>query len=117
MPGPTQPKRESRPLQTFRRRFALGAAAALLLAGALLRGGDAPAPTKPAKAPSDWFHVQRAWPHADIDPAARLAAYAAARELRSRQLRDAAAWEPVGPTNVGGRIADVAAHPTDPLVC
>ncbi len=68
--------------------------------------------------PSDWFFRQRAWPHEDIPQAARLAAWEQARELHAAAapaapgLR-AASWQPVGPVNIGGRIADVACHPTD----
>ncbi len=118
MPRPMQLSSRFRQLPLLQRRLGLGAAIVLLLAGVLHHGGSAPDRlTKPAKIPNDWFQMQRAWPHADINQSARLEAYAAARELRSRVLRDAAVWEPVGPTNVGGRIADVAAHPTDPLIC
>jgi len=64
--------------------------------------------------PSDWFLRQRAWPQQDIDPEARLAAYDQARSLQAiAGGRSAGQWDPVGPTNVGGRIADIACHPTN----
>ncbi|MCA9751491.1 MAG: glycosyl hydrolase, partial [Gemmatimonadetes bacterium] len=63
--------------------------------------------------PSDWFLRQRAWPQDDVPASARLAAFEEARALRSL-ARGAGVWQSVGPTNVGGRITDVACHPTDP---
>lgn len=85
-------------------------------------GADA-APAKPPRSikqvhagqyPSDWFLRQRAWPQEDIDPQARLAAYEQARTLQSiARGGPAGLWDPVGPTNVGGRIADIACHPTN----
>lgn len=77
-------------------------------------GEDADAP---GRFPNEWFLRQRAWPQADIAQQSRLAAFSEARALQS-VMRGAAtgAWEPVGPTNVGGRVADLACHPTDPTV-
>ena len=69
------------------------------------------------EAPNEWFHRQRAWPRDDIDPAARLRAWEQAVEMRSRERAGAAAWDPVGPVNIGGRITDVAVHPLDANVC
>ncbi len=65
--------------------------------------------------PSDWFLAQRAYPHADVDPAdlARMRAEAAA--LRATIPDNAIPWDPVGPTHIGGRIADLAIDPHDPL--
>ncbi len=64
--------------------------------------------------PSDWFLRQRAWPQEDINQDARLAAHAQARALHSVARGSATgAWQPVGPANVGGRVADVACHPTE----
>lgn len=69
---------------------------------------------RPAEFPSEWFLLQRAWPQSDISPTSRLAADAAARALHSlARGADTGAWQPVGPTNIGGRIADLACHPTD----
>ncbi len=70
---------------------------------------------KAGKIPSDWFLRQRAWPQADVDQRARLEAFAQARRSRSI-ARNSNTWQPVGPTNVGGRIADIACHPTDPSI-
>jgi len=90
----------------------------------LLPRGEDSAPSTPPRSvkelhagrlPSDWFIRQRAWPQDDIDPSARLAAYAESRVLRARS-RSGDPWVSVGPVNIGGRIADVACHPTDPAV-
>lgn len=69
------------------------------------------------KYPSDWFLRQRTWPHDDILQESRLAAHAQATALRSFARGTATGtWEPVGPTNIGGRVTDVACHPSDPSV-
>ncbi len=91
----------------------------------VLLGGDPDPSVSPPRSikdvhagamPSDWFLRQRAWPHEEISQTARLAAAEQARGLRAlaRQRSTAGFWDPVGPTNIGGRIADVACHPTDP---
>ena len=87
----------------------------LALAAVFALRGDGPVPAA-GKTPNDWFLRQRAWPRPDIRQASRLAAWDQAAALRSRAERSAAAWNPVGPRNVGGRIADVACHPIDPDV-
>jgi photosystem II stability/assembly factor-like uncharacterized protein len=69
------------------------------------------------KVPNEWFLLQRAWPHGDINQAARLEATEQALAKLAEADDSMAPWEPVGPTNIGGRIADVAAHPTNPLIC
>src|SRR5688572_16722267 len=95
---------------------------ALLLLPAISLAADAPAKKPPrsikqmhaGQYPSDWFLRQRAWPQQDIDPAARLAAYEQARALQSMARGGPSGlWDPVGPTNVGGRIADLVCHPTN----
>jgi photosystem II stability/assembly factor-like uncharacterized protein len=109
---------------------------ALLLALILVAVGPEPLPTpsSPPLAPSsdrdaeerearrfpnDWFLLQRAWPHDDIRQASRLAAWQAARALQDAADAPAAraSWTFAGPTNVGGRIADVACHPVSSSVC
>lgn len=69
--------------------------------------------------PNEWFLVQRAWPHDDIRQSSRLAAAEQARMLHeaAADLRGGPTWTFAGPTNIGGRIADVVCHPTDPNVC
>ncbi len=76
----------------------------------------------PPKAPNPHFFDERAFPLGRIPldrwHAAQLDA--AALRAEARDLADAGlrteSWEPAGPTNIGGRITDVAVHPTDPNV-
>ncbi len=67
--------------------------------------------------PNDWFYQQRAYPHKQIPNAARLAAFDKARELRataaSQRSSNAITWGEAGPTNIPGRITDIAVAPTD----
>lgn len=98
-----------------------------LIAAVLLTGGfglraawhrrSNPAPdTRPAKAPNPWFFLERAYPQGRIPKDVWHAAQAEAKQIRS----DAAArggsrgtWDFRGPTNIGGRITDLAVDPTD----
>jgi photosystem II stability/assembly factor-like uncharacterized protein len=67
--------------------------------------------------PSDWFMQQRVWPDAQIEMADYRAAVDAADRVRGRSTRDQMPpWTPVGPTNIGGRVADIVAHPHNPQV-
>ncbi|MGD8394016.1 MAG: FlgD immunoglobulin-like domain containing protein [Candidatus Eiseniibacteriota bacterium] len=86
-------------------------------ANLVLESAEQAPPTAGLKVPNEWFFLQRAWPHPDINQAARLAAVEQATRLRSEAEDLQEPWQPVGPSNIGGRIADVAAHPTDPLIC
>jgi len=89
--------------------------------------GGASLPVKPEGKPTDWFWRQRAFPHGDIDPAAQRLAIAQARELHAlaeerRRRGDKSAllstvWQQRGPTNIGGRVTDLAIHPTDADIC
>jgi len=66
--------------------------------------------------PNDWFYAQRALPYSTIPPGKKLAAVEAAQEAR-RIADDAAktvSWSEAGPTNVPGRITDIAVHPSQP---
>jgi photosystem II stability/assembly factor-like uncharacterized protein len=97
----------------------------LVIVGFPSRPDDPGAARKPATkgegkgghAPSDWFFAQRAYPHTDLNPADLARARAQAAVLRADAAgpggRGAAFWDPVGPTNIGGRIADLAVHPMD----
>ena len=67
------------------------------------------------KKPNDWFFMQRAYPLGDITADQYL------RSLRQAQHMRAAAgdkgqvvWSQAGPTNVPGRITDLAVHPDHP---
>ena len=73
---------------------------------------------KAKQRPSDWFYQQRAWPLETIPEGKQRNAIKAAKELRadlnpekgSRQ----AVWAQAGPTNIPGRITDLAIHPDFP---
>lgn len=64
--------------------------------------------------PSDWFGMQRAFPHGDIDQQAYLEAVEQARVERAARTNGTQAglvWEEVGPKNVGGRVTALAVAP------
>jgi photosystem II stability/assembly factor-like uncharacterized protein len=64
--------------------------------------------------PSDWFMLQRTWPDEKINVDDYRAAWRAADALKTRHaLDDQPPWIPVGPTNIGGRVADIVGHPSN----
>jgi hypothetical protein len=76
-------------------------------------------PEKAEHEPNDWFVFQRAFPGREIDVAAQMLAYRQAQQKRAFAKAAgvaAAAWQPTGPYNIGGRISDLAAHPDQPNV-
>ncbi|UCD17607.1 MAG: thrombospondin type 3 repeat-containing protein, partial [Candidatus Zixiibacteriota bacterium] len=65
--------------------------------------------------PSDWFYRQRAYPTNKIPDGQPMKAYLEAQSMRSSALKsgkDAPAWQEAGPTNIPGRITDLAIHPS-----
>ncbi len=85
-----------------------------------------PAPSKgrePSMAPNMWFFNQRAYPHGEIkqesfklaiDQAAEKKAEARARRASGQKNMPLTAnWQQRGPVNIGGRVTDLAVHPTD----
>ncbi|MFH1374721.1 MAG: glycosyl hydrolase [bacterium] len=69
--------------------------------------------------PNDWFYVQRAYPEVSISAAARLKAAEQAQQLAASAVHrrtDPIVWEEAGPSNVPGRITDLAVHPSQPEV-
>ena len=70
---------------------------------------------KPAeKKPDDWFFLQRAFPYQHINHQAHLRAVRQAQTQRALSKSTAAAWQAIGPVNIGGRITAIAVHPSDP---
>jgi len=70
---------------------------------------------EPGKKPKDWFVFQRAFPYPDIPEPARRNAFREARVFRElHEARGPSAWVAAGPYNVGGRLTDVVADPTNP---
>ncbi|MEO1261541.1 MAG: T9SS type A sorting domain-containing protein [Bacteroidota bacterium] len=64
--------------------------------------------------PHEWMYAQRAYPDNQINKDAIEEAYRMTVDARSDiQNRQTGSWELAGPTNVGGRITDIALHPTD----
>lgn len=68
--------------------------------------------------PNDWFYIQRAYPGKDVPVAERLKAADHAKSLRAETKQKAAnaaipSWSLAGPTNIPGRVADLAIDPTD----
>ncbi len=63
--------------------------------------------------PSDWFMLQRSWPDAQVDAERVLAGARRAMEMRRNTLDEDPMWIDAGPTNIGGRLTDIAGHPTD----
>lgn len=90
----------------------------VLLAGGLVRHfrQEPEAPREPSARPNAWFYIQRAWPDAEISQPAltRALEQAAALDREGAKLRSA--WTQAGPTNIGARVTDIAAHPTNPDV-
>ncbi len=67
----------------------------------------------PPRAPNSWFFTERAYPHGRI-PLDRWELAKEQAALLERAGKDrAAAWTPRGPTNIGGRITDIAVDPFD----
>jgi len=66
------------------------------------------------QAPSNWFFMQRAYPFETINYNAFDEALGQAdRLLALSAFKQNGSWEFIGPDNVGGRLTDVAMHPTD----
>ena len=93
----------------------------LLLLLSLSLSADRPFPAErehrlqAERRPSEWGWLQRTYPHFQADPTAYREALTAAKHLRAsgKQAR-LGLWQPVGPTNVGGRIVDVDFDPRNP---
>ncbi len=64
--------------------------------------------------PHGWMYAQRAYPNNHIDRKAIHEAYRITKDAQvNAQDRSNGEWEMAGPTNVGGRITDIALHPTN----
>ncbi|MCX6235919.1 MAG: T9SS type A sorting domain-containing protein [Bacteroidetes bacterium] len=65
--------------------------------------------------PEDWMARQRAYPYGKINVSAYLDGMEQATKLRHASPKGRYNWELAGPTNVGGRITDIAFHPNAPF--
>jgi len=63
--------------------------------------------------PSHWMDYQRTYPHDYIKPESYMEAMQEATVLRKTSPQMRLEWEFEGPTNIGGRITDLAIHPAD----
>ncbi|MBI9038381.1 MAG: hypothetical protein JEY97_09635 [Bacteroidales bacterium] len=68
----------------------------------------------PHALPNDWMAYQRAYPHNKIKLESYLSSMNQASEMHKKAAKiDGGEWEFAGPTNIGGRITDIAIHPDD----
>ncbi len=58
--------------------------------------------------PSDWFYRQRAYPYDDIPREKQLLALKEATAINKLKTRSGEIWGLVGPSNIPGRITDIA---------
>ena len=67
--------------------------------------------------PDEWMYNMRAYPNNHIDVQAFQNGVKQRKEMIANAAnRSVTDWEPVGPNNIGGRITDIAYHPTDPSI-
>lgn len=69
------------------------------------------------KKPNDWFFMQRAYPLGYIPIDQYLQSVQQAQRMRAEagaKGKDAVMWSEAGPTNIPGRITDLAVHPDEP---
>ena len=67
----------------------------------------------PPRAPNPWFFLERAFPFGDIPREHWRTAQAQAAAFRAEPSPVSASWTQRGPTNIGGRMTDIAVHPLD----
>ena len=67
------------------------------------------------KKPNDWFFMQRAYPLGDVPVDQYLASMEQAQRMRAKASdANGVVWSQAGPTNIPGRITDLAVHPDHP---
>ena len=92
----------------------------LILAGVTLvvlwpHGAENPRAVESAKEPSEAGWLQRTYPHFQADPLVYRDAIAQKTALKTAHKgARLGTWEFAGPTNIGGRITDLAIHPDRP---
>jgi hypothetical protein len=60
----------------------------------------------------DWFATQRVYPFPTLNVGALQAQARGTAEVLRAAPGIQAAWQPLGPANIGGRVTDLVAHPT-----
>jgi photosystem II stability/assembly factor-like uncharacterized protein len=73
-----------------------------------------PETKEPKMAPNDWLAKQKLYPNAEFSYEHYLYALQQAVALHKSSAIRNAAWELAGPTNIGGRITDIAINPANP---
>jgi len=69
---------------------------------------------EPGAFPSDWAHVQRAYPYETLNFTELEEAAVDAQAMRlEASLSRSTAWVERGPSNIGARLTDLAIHPTN----
>ena len=69
----------------------------------------------PGGIPADWFLKQRAFPGAEVDVRSHREAVRQVLEMRAAYPQsDEVVWQEAGPSNIGGRLTAVSAHPDYP---
>ncbi|HNS17215.1 MAG TPA: FlgD immunoglobulin-like domain containing protein [Bacteroidales bacterium] len=68
----------------------------------------------PKTYPGDWIAYQRAYPYGQIKTSSYLQAFEQAAQMQRSSSRSGFDYELMGPTNIGGRITDIAVHPDSP---
>lgn len=76
----------------------------------------APREGMPGPFPSDWFMLQRTWPESHLDAEKVRRGSIAAARMRRSVLDEDPFWVQRGPTNIGGRVTDIAGHPMNDSV-
>ncbi len=71
-----------------------------------------PIQKEPSAIPNEWFGIQRTWPHGKFD---ETFYYDILEEVHQKRIQNSNSlirnnWELIGPTNIGGRITDLAIH-------
>jgi len=85
--------------------------------GAVQHVSRVPGDGLPPRVPNPWFYLERAFPRGKIDRLDWQRAQLQAEILRAEAVsggdRSGGAWQAWGPTNIGGRMTDIAVDPTD----
>ena len=66
------------------------------------------------KSRSVWFQARATWPYRE--GAAEHLARERRRARTPSPIPGSARWKQIGPTNIGGRMTSVVAHPTNPAL-
>ncbi len=61
--------------------------------------------------PNDWMAMQRCYPHSKIKLKSYLQGIEEAQSIHEQSNTSKFSWQSTGPTNIGGRITDIAIHP------